>query len=362
MKKGIALLLSVALVCGMTACAKTEEPGKTTTETTAAVKEEPVQQTVPEPETRPQSKPAPKTNEKPEEDTVVRVAGLKGPTSMGMVKLMDDTDVGLAEGAYEFTLAGSADEITPKLIKGELDIAALPANLAAILHVNTQGAVKVAAVNTLGVLYIVTKGVEINSVKDLKGQTIIGSGKGSTPEYALNYILEENGLDPEKDVTIEWKSEHAEVVQTLAAHDTGIALLPQPFVTVAKGQVEGLEIGLDLTKEWEALDTDSELITGVMVVRTEFAENHPKALAAFLREYENSVNWVNENTDEAADLIDVKGIVKKEVAKAALPYCNIVCITGNDLAAILQGYLTVLYKANPDSVGGSLPGPDFYVK
>lgn len=302
--------------------------------------------------------------EKTSDNGAVRIAGLKGPTSMGMVKLMDDNANGKSKGSYEFTLAGSADEVTPKLISGELDIAAVPANLASVLYNNTDGQIKLLAVNTLGVIYIVEKGDSVKSISDLKGRTVVGSGKGSTPEFSLRYILSENGIDPDKDVKIEWKSEHTEVVQTLAADASGeiIGLLPQPFVTVASGQIEGLHIALDLTKEWDALDNGSKMVTGVMAVRKSFADEHPRALETFLEEYAASVDYVNANTEDAAALIEKFDIIKAEVAGKALPYCNIVCISGEEMKEAISGYLKVLFEAEPKSVGGELPGDDFYIE
>ena len=182
------------------------------------------------------------------------IAALKGPTAMGLVKLMKDSESGETTGnEYTFTLAGSADEVTPALLKGELDMACVPANLAAVLYNKTEGAIEVLAVNTLGVLYIVENGESVQSMADLKGKTIVAAGKGSTPEYALRYLLTENGIDPDNDVTIDWKSEHSECVAALASGQATIALLPQPFVTVAQSKIEGLRMALDLTKEWDAL-------------------------------------------------------------------------------------------------------------
>lgn len=295
-----------------------------------------------------------------EEDVTIRIGGLKGPTSMGLVKVMEDNENGAAANDYAFTIAGSADEVTPKLIQGELDIAAVPANLASVLYNNTDGAVQLLAVNTLGVIYIVEKGETIQSVADLAGKTIYATGKGSTPEYALRYILAENGIDPDQDVTIEWKSEPTEVVSTLAATDGGVAMLPQPFVTVAQGTVEGLRIAVDLTQAWDALENGSMLITGVLLVRRDFAEQHPQAIANFLKEYEASTKYVNENNADAAQLIEKFDIVKAAVAEKALPYCNITYIAGADMKVPMDGYLKVLFDQNPASVGGTLPDSDFY--
>ena len=312
--------------------------------------------------------------ETPAEDPVtVRVAALKGPTAMGMVKLMSDSDAAAESGeettgnTYDFTLAASADEVSPKLMQGELDIACVPANLASVLYNRTDGGIVTLAVNTLGVLYIVENGNSVQSMADLAGKTIVASGKGSTPEYALRYLLSENGIDPDTGVTIDWKSEHSECVAALASGAATIAMLPQPFVTVAQTQLPDLRVALDLTEEWDALDNGSALLTGVVVARADFVEEHPAAVEEFLTSYAESVEWVNANTAEAAELIGGYDIVDAAVAEKALPYCNIVCITGSEMKDMLSGYLQVLFDAAPASVGqdaetgeGGLPGDDFY--
>ena len=295
----------------------------------------------------------------------VNIAALKGPTARGMVKFMDDVDKGEVDDEnYNFQIAASADEVTPKLVQGELDIAAVPANLASVLYNNTKGQVQVLAVNTLGVLYIVENGETVQSAADLKGKTIYASGKGSTPEYALNYILTENGIDPASDVTIEWKSEHSECVAALANDPSGIAMLPQPFVTTAQTKTPDIRVALDLTEEWDKIQEDKEeksaLLTGVVVARSEFVKENPEAVANFLDHYKESVDYVNDNTDDAAKLVGQYEIVTEEVAKKALPECNIVCITGDEMKEQLSGYLQVLLDANAQSIGGALPEDDFY--
>ena len=254
--------------------------------------------------------------------------------------------------------------MTPKIVRGETDIAAVPANLASVLYNNTQGEVQVLAVNTLGVLYIVESGDSVNSVEDLRGKTIYASGKGATPEYALNYILSENGIDPEKDVTIEWKSEHAECLAALLAEDNAIAMLPQPFVTTAQTKSDKIQVRLDLTAEWDAIQTNSEapsqLITGVVVVRKQYAQENPEAVEAFLKSYAESVEYVNANVEDAAQLVGKYEIVPAAVAQKAIPACNITCITGADMQQKLSGYLNVLFEQNPKAVGGALPADDFY--
>ena len=295
----------------------------------------------------------------------VNVMALKGPTAMGMVKLMDDADSGNVDTEnYSFEIAASADEVTPKLIQGDADIAAVPANLASVLYNKTEGQIQVMAVNTLGVLYIVENGDSVQSVTDLAGRTIYASGKGSTPEYALNFILEKNGLTPGTDVTIEWKSEHSECVSAIAQDPEGIAMLPQPFVTTAQTKNPDLRVALDLTEEWDKVmeneETKSSLLTGVVVVIKEFAEENPEAVEDFLDRYADSVDYVNNNVEDAAKLVGNYDIVTEDVAVKAIPECNIVCITGEDMKEQLSGYLAVLKDANPESIGGELPGDDFY--
>ena len=295
-----------------------------------------------------------------EEKTVIRVAGMKGPTSIGLVGVMEKDEKGESVNDYEFTVAGAADEINPLLIKGELDIAAVPANVASVLFNNTEGEIKLLAVNTLGVLYIVTKGEDITSVADLKGKTIIATGKGTTPEYTLRYILSENGIDPDKDVTLDFKTEATEVVSAMVQSESAVAMLPQPYVTVAAGKVEGLETVIDLNEEWEKLNENSGIVTGVLVVRKAFAEENPDAVKDFLEEYQASVKSVNEDVKASAQLVEKFGIFAADVAEKAIPKCNITFISGEDMKEPVNTYLGVLYEQNAKSVGGKLPDDSFF--
>jgi len=290
----------------------------------------------------------------------IRVGGLTGPTSIGLVHLMEAAGKGAAANKYTFTIAGSADEVTPKLIQGELDIVAVPANLAAVLYNNTKGAVQLLAVNTLGVIYLVENGNTVTSFEDLRGKIIYSSGKGSSPEYAIRYLLKEHGLDPDKDVKLEWKSEPAEVVALLAQTPNGVAMLPQPYVTVAQGKLANLRIAIDLNKAWDDLDNGSLMITGVLVVRKAFAEQHPQETAAFLEEYRVSTQYANANVPEAAKLVEKFGIFSAAVAEKAIPYCNITYLAGAEMKTAMEGYLNVLFEQNPKAVGGALPTDSFY--
>ena len=277
------------------------------------------------------------------ERTAFRIASLKGPTTMGLVKLMDEADKGEARHDYEVTMYGAADEIAPQLIKGDIDVALVPCNLA-------------------GVLYVVTTGDDITSVADLAGKTIYTTGKGTTPEYVLNYVLTQNGLTPGEDVTIEYMSEATEVLAAMqASSGYPVAMLPQPYVTTAQMQMEGLKVALDMTEEWDKVSPDSALVTGVVVARKEFVEQNEAAFNEFLEDYKASTEFVNANVDEAAALVAGYEIVPKEpIAQKALPECNITFISGADMKAKVSGYLKVLYDQNPEAVGGTLPDDAFY--
>ena len=303
-----------------------------------------------------------------EEPTTVRIASLKGPTTMGLVDLMRDAAAGDTEQDYEVSVYGTPDEVVPLVSQGAVDVALIPANLAAVLYNRTltdDGAqVQLAAINTLGVLGILENGDAVHSMGDLAGKTIYASGKGASPEYVLNFLLESNGLVPGTDVTIEWRSEHTEVAAVLASTPGAVAMLPQPFATVVTTQNPAVRPALDLTDEWDAVvDDGSQLVTGVVVVRTEFAEAHPQALAAFLADYKASTEFTNTNPEEAAGLIVEAGIVPAApIAQAAIPGSHITFIDGAELRATFSGYLQVLFDADPASVGGTMPGDDFYLR
>ncbi len=298
------------------------------------------------------------------EKAELNVVAMTGPTGIGMVKLMSDSEAEETDVNYTFELVGAADEITGKIVNGDVDIAAVPCNLASVLYNKTEGAISVVAVNTKGVLYILeTGGESIQSVADLAGKTIVSTGKGTTPEYTLNYLLTSNGLDPETDVTIEYKSEATEVVAALKQGLCDVAMLPQPMVTAAMAQVEGLRVALDVTEEWANIQGEdgSELITGCVIVRNEVLEANKDAVDTFLKEYKASIEYVNANVADAAQLVADYGIIANAaIAEKAIPACNIVFMGGEEMKANMEGYLGVLAAANPKAVGGTLPGDAFY--
>lgn len=294
------------------------------------------------------------------DDTVVRIGSLKGPTTIGIVNLMDKASKGTSEGKYEFTMSAAPDEITAKIVSGDIDIALVPANLASVLYNKTEGGITAIDINTLGVLYCVTGDTSITSVKDLSGKKVITTGQGATPEYSLRYLLDQNGIT---DCEIEFKSESTEVAAMLAEDPSQIAVLPQPFVTVACAQNEAISIAFSLEEEWQLITGGLGMVTGVTVVRNDFLKAHPETVKTFIKEHGESVNAANSDLDTTASLVVANEIIGKEpLAKKAIPFCNVVCMTGDSVKNNLAPYLEVLYNSDPKSVGGKLPGDEFYYK
>lgn len=294
------------------------------------------------------------------ETTAISVAVLKGPTGIGAVKLMDSTD---SSNEYTFEVSSAPDEVMAKLINGSVDIAALPTNVAAAVYNKSEQEISIAAINTLGVLHILERGDTIQSVSDLEGKTIYATGQGSTPEYVLNYILQKNNI---QNVTVEYMAEHAELATALLAGDVNIALLPEPNVTAVLLKDSTIHQALDLTEEWNTTQLTnslmpSQLAMGCIVARKDFIQNNTDAFENFLKEYEESVNYVNNNVSEVAELVQKYGIMDSAaVAEKAIPNCNIVFIANDEMKNALQGFYQILFEANPKSIGGALPNEDFY--
>lgn len=300
---------------------------------------------------------------KAEEKVTVKVGALKGATTLGLLPLEDKAANGEAGENYEFSMMTAADELLPMMIKGELDIALLPSNVASILYQKTNGGVTVIDINTLGVLYMVSGDSSVTGVENLAGKTIYLTGKGTTPDYVLHYILSGNGMDADSDCTLEYKSEATEVAALLAENPDAIGLLPQPFVTAACAQNDALSVILDMNAEWEKLQGEdgSRLVTGVTVVRNEFLQEHENAVATFMEEHQASAQSMNSDVENGAKLAAASEIIAKEpIALKAIPKCNITYIDGAEMKQALSGYLEVLYEQNPESIGGALPGDDFY--
>lgn len=352
MKRIVAIVLALAMLFALAACAAEVKDEPKTDDPAPQTDPEPTPE--PEPTTDPTTEPSTEPEPAPE-PVNVRVASLKGPTTMGIVALRDKAERGETFDSYTFDMQTDASAVAAQVVAGEADIALVPANLAAVLYKRTEGGVAVIDINTLGVLYCVTGDESITSVKDLAGKTVVLTGQGTTPEYSLRYLLEKNGVT---DCELEFKSEATEVAAVLAADPTKIAVLPQPFATVAQVQNTELHEAFSLSDEWDAVSDGSRMVTGVTIVRKAFLEEHPEAVARFLEEHAASA--AAENADKAA-LIVKYGIIEKEpVANKALPKCGIVCISGDEMKAALSGYLGVLYAADPTSVGGALPADDFY--
>lgn len=358
-KKRKVLLVStliMVLLLLISACSNTKVPKDTSPsvpETSIIETKVPI---VTEPETTEPEVSSPPSNEK----VVLNVVGLKGPTSMGLAPLVLSAADGEETFDIDFSVVGAPTDVAPLIVKGEADLAAVPANLAAVLYNKTEGGISVVAVNTLGVLNIVERGETVTTLADLQGKTVYASGQAAVPEYVFNMLLEKEGLDPANDLTVVWLAEHTEVVSNLAANDGSVALLPQPFVTVAQQQLEDLRLAVDLNTVWENNMGDAGLVMGVLIARNDIIEAHPEAVADFLAQYEQSMRYVNENPEEASKMIEQLDIFKAAIAQKAIPYCHIHFMMGEPMKTALSGFLNLLYEIDPKSIGGALPADEFY--
>lgn len=350
LKKLTALALSLALGLSLTACAPK----------TPAVTDSPTPTPAPTVSATPTPAPTPTPTQTPDQRAKVNLAVLKGNTGMSAVKLLSDNEAGTTRNDYNVTIAAEPNEVGGKLIKGDFDIAALPTNVAATLYNKTDGGLQLLSICGLGVLYVLENGNTVNSVADLAGKTLYATGQGANPEYVLNYLLQENGLVPGTDVTVEWKTGD-ELTALMASGEIALAMMPVPAGTGVMMKNADVRFALDLTKEWEAVNSSSVLTMSCVVVRSEFARENPQAVANFLAEYESSINYVKGNVEDAAKLVAKYEITPNEkIAAAAIPQINLVYIAGEDMQTSIQGYFDVLARADPKSIGGAVPADDFY--
>lgn len=290
-------------------------------------------------------------------DSPLKVAGLVGPTGMSLAPMMEEN-----KPVYAFSLAASPDELAGQLIKGGVDIAALPTNLAAVLYQKTKGEIKLLAVNTLGILYVLEKGDSVHGVKDLEGKKLLTSGQGAVPEYVMNYILTANGVKAE----LEYRSEHNEVSTLAAAGKADLVVLPQPMATALMMKNPSFRVAIDLTKAFEEAakmqgEAEAVLSMGCLVVRASVLKDREKDVQAFMEDYRKSVEMVNAQPDKAAEAIAKAGILPSAaIAQKAIPLCNIVCVEGETMKNQLAPFYQILFTANPMSVGGKLPDEGLY--
>ena len=338
LKKLLSAALAAALVLSLAACGKKDQPAPSGSQSA--------------------SQSGTTSQEVDFSGVKIRVAAMNGPTGMGMARLADQVRNDMLPYECDVTFSGSPDDVRARLLSGELDIAAVPVNMAAALYNKTGGEILTLAANTLGVLYIVEKGDTVQSMADLAGKKILAAGQGSTPEYVINYLLEKNGLTGS--VEVEYVSEHAEAVTQLAAGSADLILVPEPFVTTALSKVEGARVALDLTQEWAKV-SDADMVMGCLVVSKAFAEADPQALRHFMTQYAVSADYCTSHPAEAAVFIEEFGIMgSAALAEKAIPNCNIVCVTGQEMVDMVTGMLAVLFDADPKSVGGSLPGEEMF--
>ena len=362
--KALALALTLGLLCsGLAGCGQAQSV-ETVSEDLAAESVQPTE-TVESTETvaeGTEGTEATAENTETADGTLVRVASLKGPTSIGLLYLMNKADKGETANTYEFQMATGADEILPLMVKGDLDIALVPANVASVLYHKTQGGVEVIDINTLGVLYMVSGEDGLTNFTDLKGKTIYLTGKGTTPDYVLQYLLTANGMSAD-DVIQEYKSEASEVASVLAEDPTAIGLLPQPFVTAACMQNDALKVIFDLNEEWNKVQGEdgSSMVTGVTVVRKEFLEENEEAVKSFMEDHKASAEDINADPATGAALaVEAQIVAKEPIAQKAIPNCNITYIDKAEMKQALSGYLDVLFHQDSLSIGGGLPESDFY--
>ena len=352
MKRNISLILALVLIAmfALTGCSSANTATPTPAVTTQATATPETQATAtPEAEVPFADKP------------LVKVAALKGPTGIGMVPLMESNENEESDNRYAFTIASAPEEIVGLITTGGADIAAVPTNLAATLYKKTSGGVQLAALNTLGILYVLEIGDTVNSIADLKGKEIFSSGQGSVPEYALNYILKKNDIDPAKDLTVTYKSEHSELATLMTSGDVKLAVVPEPFVTTILSKNPDVRIALNLTDEWNKVEQNATLSMGCIIVRKEFAQQHKDLLDKFLAEYKTSIEYVNANVEDASKLVEKFGIIASAaLAAKAIPNCNIVYIDGDEMKTKTDPFYDVLYEANPASIGGAKPDEAFY--
>lgn len=301
-------------------------------------------------------------NTEVKEKEKINVVALKGPTALGSVKLWEDSENGETEAIYNISVVGDPSEAVAKIANKDADVAMVPTNMASVLYNKTSKNVNIAAINTLGVLYLVTNDKSISSIRDLAGKTVFVSGQGATPDFVLRYILKKNGLTPGKDVNLEYKSEHSELAAQVISENVNIAVLPEPFVSQVLTKNSKIMVSLDLTNEWNKITNDSVLTMGSIVVRKDFLKNKKEDFDKFLKNYQKSVEYVSENTENAAELADKFGIMQKEIAIKALPKCNVVFISGNEMQQKTENFLKILYDFEPKSIGGKIPDEDFYYK
>ncbi len=299
----------------------------------------------------------------PAEPVDMNVYVLAGPTGIGAVNLRARAEAGetLANN-YTVTMTGANDEVVAAVSNGDADIACVATNLASVLYNKSQGGVRVLAVNTLGVLSILTNGTELNAVADLKGKTIYSPGQGANPEYILRYVLQGNGLDPDKDVTIQFVGEGGELLTVWQSDPEAVILAPQPVATALLAQNEGAARAFDMTEEWSKVSGgDSTLMMGCVIARTAFLDEHPEAVEGFLADYAASIEAAQTDLEGTAALCEQYGIIPKApLAMRAIPQCGLTYVAGAEMKEQLSGYLQVMFDANPKSVGGALPGDDFY--
>ena len=293
----------------------------------------------------------------------IRFMALSGPTGVGAAKLMADHDADAQNSAIaSYEIVTDNTQVQTALANGDVDIAAIATNAAASLYAKTDGGIQVLAVNTLGVLYILEKGDTVHSMADLAGKTLYAPSntKGANPEHILNHLLTGNGVDP-SDVNIEWLTPQ-EITVKMTSSDAGICMLPVPAATALLVKDSGVREAVSLSDAWQDLE-GSPLPMGCVVARTEYIEENPLGVEAFLAAYEKSINYISDpanSADAAALVAQYEFAPNTKVAEKAIPQCSLTFITGQEMKTTLEDYYSILFQVEPKSIGGGLPFDSFY--
>lgn len=305
---------------------------------------------------------APNTDDNPPAKANLNIAAIQGPTGIGLANLMQSNADKTSTNNYTFDVLTNPNDVTALLLNGDADIVSVPTNVAAALYNKTSGNIRILALNTGCVLTLMENGNTVNSVADLRGKTIYSTGQGANPEYVLRYLLQKNGLDPDKDVTLEFLTDNQDLGNRMASGSIEVALVPQPIATSVLLKNKNARVALDVATLWEnAVTDDSRIMMGCVIAKKDFVENNKAAVDAFLAEYKTSIEKANSDAAATGTLCETYGIIANAtMATKAIPSCALTFVSGADMSAKMKGYYDILFSYNAKSVGGAVPNEDIY--
>lgn len=288
------------------------------------------------------------------------VAGLKGPSSIGMLRMIESEPVFGEDVETEYQIVDEPQLMIARIMSGEADIAAVPINLAAVLY-NKGAPYRLGAVTGDGLLHIVSSREDIGSVEDLKGKRIYCIAQGSTPEFVLRYVLEKSGIDPDTEVELDFSFDHVAIAPQLIAGKVDLAVLPEPFVSIVASKNPAVQPVIDLQQVWAELSGtgDTYPITATLV-RNSLYREHPEALKAFFAAYRESIDWANANPAEAGGLAGKYMEMPAPIIAKAMPRLNLRYQSPREARSRVEELYQVFHGFAPASVGGTIPGDEFY--